>query len=139
MYCICDYGNVDSLIEYKSTLATVSNIIDFENFDDIIAVGDFNADPNKGRFYSEFDRFCNDKHLHKYDIDFMPNDSYTYISSNEVCSTSWLDHVICSDTGMISNYAIGYGVTFDDHLPLFFNVKVSDIEIKYLPFSSALS
>ena len=132
-YYICDYGNIDSLIEYRSTLALTANIIDTETFDEFIALGDFNADPNKGRFYSEFNNFCNNNFLHQYDIEVLPSDSYTYISSNDICSTSWLDHVVCSNMSIISNYSIGYGVVFSDHVPLHFDIKAPD-GVKYLSY-----
>ena len=54
VYIPCDYHNVDSLIEYKSTLSDISNVCSFETYDEIIIVGDFNCDPNKGRFFEEF-------------------------------------------------------------------------------------
>ena len=124
VYFICDYGNTESLIEYKSTMATLGNIIENEVFDEVICMGDFNADPNKGRFYSDFQGFCRNNHLHPYDILWMPIDSYTYISANSVCSSSWLDHIICSDTSIISNCSILYGVSFSDHIPISFDLAV---------------
>ena len=68
IYCICDYGTVDSLIEYKSTLADLQNILDSESFHDVIICGDLNADPSKGRFFNEIVRFNDENSLSLYDV-----------------------------------------------------------------------
>ena len=44
VYFCCAYGNSDSLIEFKSVLADLSDTICSEVYDDIIIVGNFNAD-----------------------------------------------------------------------------------------------
>ena len=54
----------------------------------------------------------------------MPNDTFTYVSSNNICSTSWLDHVISSDFDIISNIHVLYGDSFSDHIPLKFDFKL---------------
>ena len=50
VYMPCDYGNIDSLIDYKCSLASLENIIETESFEEVIITGDFDADPTKGRF-----------------------------------------------------------------------------------------
>ena len=50
VYFFCDYGDIESLLNYKSMLAELSNICEDSIFDDIILVGDMNADPSKGWF-----------------------------------------------------------------------------------------
>ena len=56
--------------------------------------------------------------------EWMPIDSYTYISANSVCSFSWLDLNICSVTSIISNCSILYGVSFCVHIPIPFDLAV---------------
>ena len=127
IYCICDYGTVDALIEYKSTLADLHNILQNEFFHDVFITGDFNADPFKGRFFSEFSKFANENFIQISDISNLPADSYTYISNNNDASTSWLDHVAVSSPGLVFNVEILYGCTFYDHVPLFFNVHIPQL------------
>ena len=47
-----------------------------------------------------------------------------YISPTATCATSWLDHVITSRADLTSNHKILYGLTFYDHVPIFFNLTV---------------
>ena len=54
----------------------------------------------------------------------MPFDSFTYVSQSPSCGTSWIDHILVSSPSLIDNCSILYGTTFDDHIPLFFNLNV---------------
>ena len=49
IYCICDYGTLDSLIEYKLILSELANFIYDERYNDVIIAGDFNSDPKEDR------------------------------------------------------------------------------------------
>ena len=124
VYLICDYEDVDSFIEYKSTLATIDNILENESYSNVCIMGDWNADPTKGRFFNLFRFFCEEKSLIAEDIANLPPDSFTYISSNSNCSTSWLDHVVCSDPGTTTDHKILYGTTVSDHIPLLFYLNI---------------
>ena len=53
-------------------------------------------------------------------------ESFTYISSNISCSTSWLDHILSSNGNLIQNIDILYGTTFYDHVPMMFEIVVPD-------------
>ena len=123
-YFPCDYGNLECALDYKSTLANLGNILESENFQEVIITGDLNADPNKGRFYNEILKFAAENSLNIFDVENLPSDSYTYISSNFSCSSSWLDHLLCSNSDFISNVSILYGITFFDHIPLRFTVNL---------------
>ena len=124
IYCYCDYGDLDSLLNYKSILADLSNICDAKNFDEIIIVGDANADPSKGRFFEELQKFIDFYSLILSDINSLPSSSYSYISSNSICSTSWLDHVITSKSQLVKSHQILYGYTFYDHIPIFCEIPI---------------
>ena len=118
IYLICDYRNVESLVEYKSILAELGNVLASEDFDNVIIAGDWNADPNKGRFFNEYISFLRENSLFSSDTEMLPADSYSYISNNESAGTSWLDHILCSSPSIINNCAILYGYTFEDHIPI---------------------
>ena len=124
VYCFCDYGNIDSLINYKSLMADISNICENESYDDIVITGDMNADPNKDRFFKEYSNLVETHSFFMADISHLPSTSYTYISPTATCATSWLDHVITSRADPTSNHKILYGLTFYDHVPIFFNLTV---------------
>ena len=123
IYCCYDSGNVESLLEYKSIMADLSNICDSQKYDEIIICGDYNADPMKNsRFFRELDSFLEIHNLVANDIKFLPKTSYTYVSPNSVSGTSFIDHVVVSNTNLTVNHKILYGSTFYDHIPISFDL-----------------
>ena len=126
VYLPCDYRNDISLIAYKTAIADLDNIIAMRNFDEILIVGDMNCDPAKGRFFKEIDALMKKYTLDMTDRDRLPPDSFTYVSSSNICSTSWLDHVIDSGGLRFGKIEIMYGETFFDHIPLYFEILLSN-------------
>ena len=88
---------------------------------EVIISGDFNNDPNKGRFIEELICFIDDFQLVCLDIDRLPSDSYMYIIRNQIGSISWLGHVITSKNNVVMNKSFLYGHTID-HIPVSRNV-----------------
>ena len=116
------------------TYAELSNIISGENCTQTIIAGDFNCDPNKHpRFFHEFSNFSNEHGMHMCDINNLPPDSYTYVSDNNVSSTSWIDHVLATDQAIISDVNILYGDTFYDHIPLSFKLRLPVLSLDVSP------
>ena len=71
-YCCYDSGNVESLLEYKSIMADLSNVCSSQKYNEIVICGDFNADPIKNtRFFKEFDTFLDTHSLVANDINFL--------------------------------------------------------------------
>ena len=128
LYLPCDYRNEESYLSYKNCLSNLNNISVMRDFDNLIMCGDLNADPHKGRFYRELVNHVNMLDLHIADVSYLPMDSYTFLSSQDCCSTSWLDHVIVSDSSLVSNFKIYYGTTLHDHIPIGCSVR-SDFSI----------
>ena len=83
-------------------------------------VGDFNADPLKGRFWKELEVFCSNLSLCVIDRT-LPGDSFTYLCPSKN-STSWLDHVLCTQgmVNIVSQVFIDYKSSIYDHFPVFF-------------------
>ena len=137
IYAFCDYGNTESLINYKSHMAELSSICTNESFTDVIIVGDFNGDPNKGRFYTELANLINAHGYLVSDVDRLPLDSYTYVSANTSAGSSWIDHVVVSRSNLVTNHKIFYGSTFYDHIPLYFeaimNIQVDGYYLEKPP------
>ena len=124
VYCNCDYRTIDSLIEYKSIMSDLSNFCSNESYDEILIMGDFNCDPNKGRFFKEFDYFSRQHSLYMSDIEKLPPETYTYISQNSSAVTSWLDHILSSKADIVNNVHVMYGFSFDDHIPVSMGVVI---------------
>ena len=128
IYCCYDNGSIDSLVNYKSIMADLSNFCHSYNYDEIIICGDFNADPIKySRFFLELNTFKQNHSLIMNDVEFLPKNSYTYISSNSVAGTSYIDHVLVSKSDLTTNHQVLYGSTFYDHIPLCFDLVIPGI------------
>ena len=74
----CGKQTFAALDEYRSMLANLEGIIQEQNINEVILVGDFNADPNKGRFWNELVAFKETLSLVFVDEQ-LPNDSFTYL------------------------------------------------------------
>ena len=131
VYLPCDYRNIESLLNYRETLAVLHDTINSSNADALVIAGDMNADKYKSRFYIDLSNFVKMLSLNIVDILYLPIDSFSYISSNEYCSTSWLDHIISSDTNIINNIKILYDISFSDHIPIKFTLKL-DLNISII-------
>ena len=122
VYLNCDYRTVESLIEFKENLAEIEQKIADVEYDELIIAGDFNSDPNKGRFFNELKSFTDAFELTCSDIESLPLNSYSYINRNQSCSTSWLDHIITTNNNIVMNISILYGHTVEDHIPMKFEL-----------------
>ena len=88
----------------------------------IFIVGDFNADISKSSaFGSILHDFCDDFSFSIVDKDYLPAETYTYVSS-AWGTTSWLDHVICTADARecITDMTVLYECICSDHHPLLF-------------------
>ena len=85
--------NRDVYNDYMSKIVAYCNGI---NSTCIFIVGDFNADISKTSVFGTIlQDFCNDFSFSIVDKDYLPAETYTYVSS-AWGTTSWLDHVICT-------------------------------------------
>ncbi len=122
VYMPYDDRSIDSLVQFRSICAQIEDIALSEPIQGLVLAGDFNADPNKGRFWEELSIFMNGLNLFLADS-VLPMDSFTYLSPAHG-STSWLDHVIVSDSVMVSDVNIQYGLSIFDHFPVTFVMHV---------------
>ena len=111
---------VDSLDNYRSALAQLEIIIKEQNTNSAILVGDFNANPNKGRFWSELDSFCKTLSLRPLS-DRLPPDTFTYLCPAK-STTSWLDHILCTShlSECVQDIFVEYSNAIYAHFPLCF-------------------
>ena len=128
-YLPCDTRSYDALVDYKNALGELHNLIETENVNKVIIAGDLNADPFKGRFYEDLDQFILDKKFIMADR-CLPLNSYTYISPHN--TTSWIDHVLISQPGLVQEIKILYEATINDHVPLKFNLRIDSLDSSIL-------
>ena len=57
VYMPCDSQTPDAFDKYRCSLAQLDVLIREQNFNNLVLVGDFNADPFKGRFWRELLKF----------------------------------------------------------------------------------
>ena len=120
-------------------LAKLEEIIREQIINEVVLAGDFNADPCKGRFWSELIAFKESLSL-VFINGQLPNDSFTYLCPARN-TTSWLDHIFC--TANIAPRIVDVGIDCDsaifDNFCVHFMLEVNVIsstpinDCKYLP------
>ena len=123
VYLPCDFQTFDALDNYRNSLAKLKLVIEEQNVSSFIIVGDFNADPFKGRFWKELLLFCQSFSLSVVDKQ-LPNDTFTYLCPARN-GTSWLDHILCTSNLLqnMSNVVVSYESAIYDHFPIHFNLE----------------
>ena len=116
------YGDRSTEIKgnYCQILRELEAAIVALNNSNILCVGDFNADPNRGRLWPLVDTFIRDNNLTVCDL-ILPINSFIYLSPAHN-TTGWLDHIVTSKQINISNVEIMYDESIFDHCPLSFHL-----------------
>ena len=120
VYLPYDNNKCESLDNYMQILAEISAIIQNGSTQEVVIMGDFNAD-FKRRFAQKLRTFANENELHISDGILPGFDSYFYTYISEAhSSVPWLDHVVCTGTSnrKIVSCSILDGLAVRDHMPL---------------------
>ena len=125
VYLPYDNHDTDSLDNYRNALGIIEAVIDENNVCNLCIVGDFNADPHKGRFWNELSLLVNNYNL-KSEVDLMSSDNFTYLSPAHN-TTSWLDHLFCSENlyKYLDDVSIEYSLSIFDDLPIIISFNQS--------------
>ena len=125
VYLPCDKQTVDSLDEFRNAIAIMETVVKEQNINNVIIAGDFNADPNKGRFWSELSPLLRSLSLSCKDST-LPNNCFTYLCPAK-SSTSWLDHIFCtkSVSKYVTNVRVDYSMAIYDNFPLAFDLDLA--------------
>ena len=124
IYLPCDKQSIESVDKYKQALTTLELVIREQSANQIVLIGDFNADPSKGRFWKLLQEFNQSLSLVVMDKHF-PNGTFTYLCPSK-SSTSWLDHIVCTEkvANCIRNVSVDYRRALFDHFPVHFVLDV---------------
>src|SRR5215469_10441436 len=108
----------NSISDFVYSLSTVKSIIDDVGIHTHIIMGDFNSDIDNSPFGDILTKFMKKNNLSCVDK-LLPRESFTYLSPGHN-STSWIDHVLCSDNirDKFSDISILYDKSLFDHFPL---------------------
>ena len=132
VYLPCDTHTDTVMTDFNTILAEIECVLNELNINNCILLGDFNADPHKGRFWPIFKRFTDRLSLFIVDL-CMPIDTFTYLSPSHN-TTSWLDHVVTTHNDLISNISVGYNMAIYDHFPLSMQLNMkSAVTVEPLP------
>ena len=112
-----DKKNIESSIEHSQTIGEIIASISDLSTDDVICLGDFNADPMRGRFWKHVEDFSSQCSLRVVD-NMLPADTFTFLSPCHN-STSWLVHALC---GMNICVKVRHDLSVYDHFPLFVEI-----------------
>ena len=118
-YIRSDLGDPESHSNYLESLFNLENILEDHDSQNILLVGDFNADPLHGRAWHNLNDFMTRNSMRCYDYQSLPVDSFSYVSFSD-SHIRWLDHLIGKlDADLvIDNVEILYDLIGSDHLPL---------------------
>ena len=92
IYFPYDNHSVNLVAEYQTILAELQTAIDSAGLDKVILIGDFNADPRRGRLWASLTDFFDANTFTVHDLS-LPCDLFTYLSPSHNI-TSWLDHIV---------------------------------------------
>ena len=124
-YLPCDLQNMNALDRYRNSLAILKTVVIEQNISKCIILGDFNADPFKGRFWKDLMEFCLSLSLTVVDRQ-LPNNTFTYLCPSK-STTSWLDHILCTKSVLsnVSDVYVDYESVIFDHFPLYLSLNFS--------------
>ena len=131
-----DLGNVylpyddhthNSLIKFQCALGEMQSVLDDLSNSKLLLLGDFNADPNKGRFWRLLCDTIESRNLTFRDLH-LSRDNFTYLSEAHN-TTSWLDHVISSANLNVSEVKILYDFCISDHFPITATISLNNLNL----------
>ena len=130
---VCTQENREDFAFY---LTKLDSIIRGHSTPYVAIFGDFNANITKNgahghKFGQDLIQFSQEENLFLSDVDFLPNDSYTFFSDAHG-STSWIDHLICTNCShnLIEGMQIMYNYVSSDHHPIMALLDINSIHMQ---------
>ena len=121
----CDCRTLENLHEYQSRISCISNFVSEETFDEIKIIGEMNCEPGKRKKIHELRSMITFHSMHWVELEQYPSFSYTYVSHNSTASVSWIEHILCSTSNLVSNIEILYGESCQDHIPIYCELNIN--------------
>ena len=122
------YESADNEDAFVEKLGVISSIMEDIEVTCVSIMGDWNADISDGDsvFGTQLRVFCEENNVILSSEQFLPRDSFTYLSERW-STTSWLDHCISTSDGhsVIRNIDVWYSACSADHFPVCVDVDMS--------------
>ena len=125
------YDCSDNFDDYMFLLAKISQIIDEFQTPYVYVCGDFNANTRcTSQFGDELSQLCRCNSLCLADTLFLPQDTFTFISSSHD-TVSWLDHILTTTSGysILTDACVKTDFITSDHLPLCFTISIDNLHV----------
>ena len=125
LYFRSDIWEIETLSEYLDNLSKLDNILVDYNFNAIYFIGDFNADPFRGRAWNTLQGFMMRNSLKCFDYEILDPDTITFLSYDNSHS-KWLDHIIGKDLNCsyVSDIKVHEHLMGSDHFPLSARISI---------------
>lgn len=137
VYMPTNYRDRSSYEDYISELGFLEGLLEFEHYDHVVILGDFNADLRflEGRFSAKLSSFVSDHKLSALGLDDNSAWQWHTWHSHDFSSQSWIDYILTSQQleGLVTDVQIRDGESLtSDHWPvvMYANIGVSGIERK---------
>ena len=115
VYLPVDQKDIESSIEDSQTIGEIKASISDLSTDDVICLGDFNADPMRGPFWKHVEDFSSQCSLRVVD-NMLPADTFAFFSPCHN-STSWLEDALCGMKISVRSVKIRHDLSVYDHFP----------------------
>ena len=121
------YFSQENYDNYLNYVGKISSIIQDHDHNDIMIIGDFNANIDSP-FFHEWDNVREFSGMTFVDVDNLAASSYTHIN-NASYSTSWIDHCLVTATVKmcVENIEILYDDYLSDHVPFTVTLTIDNI------------
>jgi len=124
VYMPHDDRSRDVISNYSQILGELHASIDELDTGNIICIGDFNADPTRGRLWESVSGFCESNNFSVSDLIIGP-DTFSYLSPSHN-TTSWIDHILTAGDVNLIDIEVQYNVAVFDHFPLSTNIIIDN-------------
>ena len=122
IYLPCDRRTREGIFYYETALGELQCSIEDLYVNQVILMGDFNADPNRGNIWPYLNEFILNNNFIVNDRD-LPGDTLTYLSPAHN-TTSWLDHIISSRNCPLHDAFVLYDMSVFDHFPISITLSI---------------
>jgi len=116
IYMPYDDRSQDVVGRYSQVLGELQASLSEIDTDNIICIGDYNADPTRGRLWECVSDFCDTNEFSIADSVLEP-DSFSYLSPSHN-TTSWIDHILIAGDVILNDIKVNYNAAIFDHFPI---------------------